>query len=78
MSGIDEYVLFLETWDPGISQWMPQWKRMREDDSHEGMTFRIVRVETPKLTVVHYEIDGHDVPREDFLAVIASLNSVKR
>lgn len=85
--GVDELVLFSEVWGIETSCWIPKPDSKRDDEPIFGQHFEIIRRETagyvpgvghvsgPKVV---YEIDGHGVPREDFLAVIAALNTVRR
>ena len=78
MSRVDELTLFSATYDLGYEKWVG------EAGMHGNsipQSFEIIRRETagkfPKV-VVHYEIDGHDVPREDYLAVLESISRVDR
>ena len=77
MSRVDELTLFSEVWDTETARWSSPPVRYGEG----VQVFEIFRRETaghvPVVKVV-YEIDGHGVPREDFLAVIAALNTVRR
>ena len=72
----DEYVLFSEVWDSDSYRWVTN----SAPSSSNWQQFKISLFESPRSFEIIYTIDGQEIPREDYLAVLASVTAaaVKR